>query len=144
MTPILRVRLRATWKGQSQKSRAKQQHADQTDGRLGVLAYYEVGLDPNEHVTGRLVPEVFEGGTALRAEIAAKVLRARLPDVVDQAREREPELFEGSDMGPCEIAEAIEHTEEDFTAFVKFCETKQRSTKAPVTIELCTYALESP
>ena len=76
------------------------------------------------------MPEAFEDGTHKEGvAIPASVMRARLPEVVELAIERERDIY-----GHERYEEDTKHVVKSFEDFVSLCEAKEEETGAPCRI----------
>jgi hypothetical protein len=116
----------AVWKDQTQGEKTAQYESTFScvAGRTGYLREAYHGAP---YATKFLCREAFESLSA-RAPIAAEVLRARLPETLRLAEEREREVYEETDE------HEIELVLQSFRDFVALCEAKERETGEPVAI----------
>jgi hypothetical protein len=77
------------------------------------------------YATRNFVPEAFVTG---EARIAPATLRARLPEAIRLAAERERLVYRDP------ASEATRHTAENYTAFVELCEQVETLTGQPARI----------
>jgi hypothetical protein len=112
----------------------RNQKEEQQDAQLtgfsvvhGHVGYLREAYHGEPYATRHLVPEAFgsEDGTA---EIPAAVLRARLPETLAIAEERERTVYNETDP------EAIADVKRSFIDFVELAEAMERATGAPCTV----------
>ena len=115
----------AMWKGQTEEEKEAQITGfSVVDGHVGYLREAYHG---EPYATRHLVPEAFEAGSK-GIQIPATLLRSRLARTLELVEERERSVYHQTDEA--EIALVMR----SFVDFVELCETKERATKAPVTI----------
>ena len=85
----------------------------------GHVGYLREAYDGEPYATRVLVPEAFEGET----EIPASVLRARLPETLRVATDRQAHLYD--EAAHSERTEAVLKS---FVEFVELCERKEAET----------------
>jgi len=93
----------------------------------GHVGYLREAYHGEPYATHVLVPEVF-GPETSRAQIPAATLRARLPQVLDIAEERERTLYRETDPA------AIADVKRSFIDFVELAEAKERATGEACTV----------
>ena len=114
----------AAWRGMKRSEKAAQITGFSVHhGHAGLPrdAYH------GEHYATRvLCPEAFEKPTWV--EIPARLLRERLPEVLELARERERVVYKMTDE------EEIEKVARSYVDFVELCEAKERTSGLPCLI----------
>ena|SRR5579862_4706688 len=116
----------AVWKGQTEAEKADQ-YAATFSVRHGHAGYLREAYHGVPYATKFLCREAFESATC-RAPISAEVLRARLPETLHLAEERERLVYEETDE------HEIELVRQSFRDFVALCEAKEQETGEPVSI----------
>lgn len=113
----------ARWKGQTQSQKKKQITGfSVTHGNDGYLREAYRG---EPYATRFLCKEAFKNG---EAQIAAKILRKRLPETLKLVEQRERKLYKQTDK------KEIEKVKKSFVDFVELCERKEEETGEPCTI----------
>jgi hypothetical protein len=115
----------AVWEGQLPEE-AERQMKVWTNTEAGHVGYLRESYHGNIYATRHLVREAFEQPDG--AEIAAAVLRERLPEALRLAERREREVYQTAD------AEAIERSLKSYRDFVALCERVERESGKPVLI----------
>ena len=95
------------------------------DPYAGHVGYLREAYHGEPYATHVLCPEAFEEG---QADIAASVLRERLPATLEAAEQREKLVYDETD--PLEIR----RTFNSYRNFVDLCERKEKETGKPCTI----------
>lgn len=114
----------------SWRNQAEEQHAAQITGFSvvsGHVGYLREAYHGEPYVTHFLVSEVFGNDTA-SAAIPAATLRARLPEALELAEERERTVYNETDPA------AIADVKRSFIDFVELAEAKERASGAPCTV----------
>ena len=116
----------ARWKGQTEQ----EQEAQYTGFSVvhGHVGYLREGYHGRPYATRVLVPEAFAAANC-EAQIAATLLRERLPAALEAARERCVTVYQQEPD-----SEDSQATLRSFADFVALCERKEAETGEPVTI----------
>jgi hypothetical protein len=115
----------ARWEGQLPEEVGKQLEV-WLSGVAGNVGYLREAYHGEPYATEYLVPEAFESPKG--AQIAAKVLRERLPETLRLAERRERTLYGAT------TAEEIEPTLQSYRDFVELCERVEMESGVPVLI----------
>lgn len=110
------------WRGQNKREKGAQ--ATGFSVTAGHVGYLREAYHGTPYATQELVKEAFESKT-YKAQIPAKILRERLPDVLKIAAVRNQTLYNGENQK--EVLEAFED-------FVALAERKEQETDEAVTI----------
>jgi len=113
----------AEWDGMTKEERTAQMTGFSVEH--GHVGYLREAYHGEPYATTILVSEAFELG---RAVISAAMLRARLPEVLEAAEQRERDLY-----GVTEVEE-IETVLKSYRDFVELCERKEQETGVPCLI----------
>lgn len=114
----------AHWKGQTRKEKEAQYTGfSVVHGHTGYLREAYHG---EPYATRHLCQEVFDSSTG-KAQIPARVLRARLEETLRLTQEREEKIYQEEQV-------FIEQVKKSFTDFVELIERKEKETGKPVTI----------
>jgi len=114
----------ARWKDQTGEEE-EAQYKSGFDATVGHVGYLREAYHGEPYATRYLVSEAFESG---HAYIPAKRLRARLPETLRLAEERERTIY------GAKTTDEIEPTLRSYTAFVELCERMEAKTGQPVKI----------
>ena len=114
----------ARWTGQTPDEIAAQYRAVLSTDAGGV-GYLREAYHGEPYATRHLCAEAFEEGKG--AQIAAAVLRKRLPETLLLAEERERTIYKAEEAD-------IEAVRQSFRDFVSLCERKERETGQPILI----------
>jgi hypothetical protein len=116
----------AKWQGQTEaEAKAQIVGFSVVHGHIGYLREAYHG---EPYATQYLVSEAFESSNG-EAQIAASVLRERLPETIRLAKERQRDVYGREGRIPDSDPEI-----KSFIDFVELCERKEEETGAPVTI----------
>ncbi len=113
----------AAWEGMSREDEVAR-HA-WLSVEHGHVGYLREAYHGEPYATRLLVPEAFDQG---EAEIAASVLRERLPAVLEVAQRREKLVY--GETEPAKINRVLD----SYRNFVALCERKERDTGKPCRI----------
>lgn len=115
----------AKWDGMSrEEEQAQITGYSAVQGRVGYLREAYHG---EPYATLLLVPEAFDEGEG-NAEIPARLMRQRLPQVLEAAEQREKLIYGETD--PLDVERVLD----SFRDFVTLCERKERETGRPCRI----------
>ena len=114
----------ARWKGITEEEKDAQYTGYSVIA--GNVGYLREAYHGGPYATKELVKEAFESDTG-KAPIEAKVLRERLPKVLETVAIRAKNIYNSSE-------EDIEEVQKSFSDFVELCERKEEETGEPCTV----------
>lgn len=114
----------ASWPGQTEAEQAAQ--ITGFSAVHGHVGYLREAYHGEPYATRHLVPEAFEAGRE-GVEIPARILRARLPETLEIAKERERAIYDAEVEDDDPVIQA-------FADFVALCEEHESATGEPCTI----------